>query len=209
VACGAGFLACAFAAEARWVDGIDLSRRMLQEAAMLARTRCRDNVSFCQADAEALPFRPAACDLVTSKLAIHYFPRPQIALAEMVRVATPAARLVLIDRISSENTEQRTYQNRIEKLRTLSKTYVYSESELVAALERSGLLVEARARYPEQMEVRAWVQAAGSDEETPHAILALLTAGGDPAGFQVRRKGDRLMMTHQTIVLVARRREGS
>jgi mannose-6-phosphate isomerase-like protein (cupin superfamily) len=28
VACGAGFLACAFAQSARWVYGIDLSRRM-------------------------------------------------------------------------------------------------------------------------------------------------------------------------------------
>jgi ubiquinone/menaquinone biosynthesis C-methylase UbiE len=182
---------------------------MVQEAAMLARTRRCNNVAFCQADAEALTFRPATCDLVTSKLAFHYFPHPQVALAEMVRVATPAARVMLIDRISSENPEQRTYQNRLEKLRTPSKTYVYSESQLVAALERSGLVVEARARYAEPMEVQAWIQAAGPDEETVHAILALLSAARDPAGFQVRRAGDRLMMTHQTTVLVARRREVS
>jgi hypothetical protein len=130
------------------------------------------------------------------------------ALAE-VRVATPAARVMLIDRISSENPEQRTYQNRLEKLRTPSKTYVYSESQLVAALERNGLVVEVRARYAEQMEVQAWIQAAGPDEATAHAILALLTAAGDPAGFQVRREGDQFMMTHQTTILVARQREMS
>jgi ubiquinone/menaquinone biosynthesis C-methylase UbiE len=182
---------------------------MVQEAVMLARTRRRDNAAFCQADAEALPFRPATCDLITNKLAFHYFPHPQVALDEMVRVATPAARVMLIDRISSENPEQQTYQNRIEKLRTPSKTYVYSESQLVAALEHSGLVIEARARYAEQMEVQAWIQAAGPDEETARAIMALLTAAGDPAGFQVRHEGDRLMMTHQTTVLVAHRREVS
>ena len=32
MACGAGFLACAFAEQAQWVYGIDLSRRMLHEA---------------------------------------------------------------------------------------------------------------------------------------------------------------------------------
>lgn len=79
----------------------------------------------------------------------------------------------------------------------------------MAALEHSGLVVEASARYAEPMAVPAWIQAAGPDEATAHAIVALLSAAGDPAGFQVRRAGDRLMMTYQTTVLVARRREGS
>ena len=69
-----------------------------------------------------------------------------------------------------------------------------------------GLIVDAQARYAEQMEVDAWLQASGPDEQTAHAILALLTPGGDPAGLQVRREGDRLLMTHQTVVLAARRR---
>ena len=41
---------------ARWVYGIDLSRRMVREADTLARTRGHHNTAFCQADAEALPF---------------------------------------------------------------------------------------------------------------------------------------------------------
>ena len=76
-------------------------------------------------------------------------------------MATRAARLVLIDRVSPEDPEPRAYQNRLEKLRTPSKTYVYSESQLVAALEGMGLIVEAQARYAEQMAVDAWLQAVG------------------------------------------------
>ncbi|MGH8070973.1 MAG: class I SAM-dependent methyltransferase [Candidatus Entotheonellia bacterium] len=206
MACGAGFLACAFAPRARWVYGIDLSRRMVHEAHTLARTRGHHNTAFCQADAEALPFGHDVCDLITSKLAFHYFPHPQVALAEMVCVATHEARVVLIDRVSPEDSEQRAYQNRLEKLRTPSKTYVYSESQLVAALEGVGLVVDAQARYAEAIEVDAWLRAAGVDEPTAHMILTLLTADGDPAGLQVRREGDRLLMTHQTVVLVVRRR---
>jgi ubiquinone/menaquinone biosynthesis C-methylase UbiE len=204
VACGAGFLACAFAQSARWVYGIDLSRRMVREAQTQAQTLGYDNTAFCQADAEALPFRHDVCDLVTNKLAFHYFPHPQLALAEMARVATHVAHVVLIDRVSPEDPEQRAYQNRLEKLRTPSKTYVYSASQLVGALAGVGLIVEAQARYAEQMEVHEWLRAAGPDEETSHTILALLTAAGDPAGLQVRREGDRLLMTHQAVVLVAR-----
>jgi ubiquinone/menaquinone biosynthesis C-methylase UbiE len=179
---------------------------MLDEAHTRAQTLGRQNTAFCQADAEALPFSHDVCDLVTCKLAFHYFPHPQVALAEMVRVATPEARVVLIDRVSPEDPEQRAYQNRLEKLRTPSKTYVYSESQLVAALEGIGLIVEAQTRYAEAMEVDTWLRAAGVDEPTAHTILTLLTADGDPAGLQVRREGERLLMTHQTVVLVARRR---
>ncbi len=179
---------------------------MVLEAHTLARTLGHHNTAFCQADAEALPFRHNVCDLITSKLAFHYFPHPHVALAEMARIATRAARLVLIDRASPEDPEQRAYQNRLEKLRTPSKTYIYSKSQLVAALADIGLIVEAQARYAEQMEVEEWLRAAGTDEPTAHTILAMLTADGDPAGLQVRREGDQLLMTHQTVVLVARRR---
>jgi ubiquinone/menaquinone biosynthesis C-methylase UbiE len=179
---------------------------MVHEAHTLAWTRGHHNTAFCQADAEALPFGHDVCDLITSKLAFHYFPHPQVALTEMARVATQAARVVLIDRVSPEDPEPRAYQNRLEKLRTPSKTYVYSESQLVAALADVGLIVDAQARYAEQMEVHEWLQAAGVDAPTAHTILALLTADGDPAGLLVRREGDRLLMTHQTVVLVARRR---
>jgi hypothetical protein len=108
--------------------------------------------------------------------------------------------------VSPKDPEQRAYQNRLEKLRTPSKTYVYSESQLVAALEGVGLVVDAQERYAEAMEVDAWLRAAGVDEPTAHMMLTLLTADGDPAGLQVWREGDRLLMTHQAVVLVARRR---
>jgi hypothetical protein len=107
--------------------------------------------------------------------------------------------------VSPEDPEQRAYQNRLEKLRTPSKTYVYTVLQLLAALEQSGLVVEEQAAYPEQMDVQAWIQAAGPDEDMAQAILAMLMAPGDPAGLQVRHEGERLVMTHQTVVLVARR----
>ena len=179
---------------------------MVREAHTRARTLGHHNTTFCQADVEALPFRHGVCDLLTSKLAFHYFPHPQVALAEMARVARHAARLMLIDRVSPEDPEQGAYQNRLEKLRTPNKTYVYSASQLVAALEGIGLVVEAQARYAEAMEVDVWLRAAGPDEPTVRTILTLLTVDGDPAGLQVRREGDQLLMTHQTVVLVARRR---
>jgi len=56
------------------------------------------------------------------------------------------------------------------------------------------------------MDVDTWIRAAGPDAVTAQTILELLTAGGDPAGLQVRHDQDRLMLTHQTCILVAHQR---
>lgn len=205
VACGAGFLVCELAKRARWAFGIDLSERMLAEARKLALALNQCNAAFGQADAERLPFGGEALDLVSCKLAFHYFPHPKAALAEMRRVATRAGRVVLVDRVSSEDPDKRRYQNQLEKLRTPAKVRVYSESEIVALLEEVGLRVEQRATYPEIMEVEEWIHATGPDEETARTILAMLTCEGDPAGLNVRREGNRQLLTHQTCILVASR----
>jgi SAM-dependent methyltransferase len=179
---------------------------MLHEARTLAQTLGRHNTAFCQGDAEALPFAPALFDVVTCKLAFHYFPHPELALGEMSRIGTSGGRVVLVDRVSAEDPEKRAYQNRLEKLRTPAKTYVYSASQLGMEMERAGLAIEQRATYQEHMDVEAWIRAAGPDADTAQTLLALLTAEGDPAGLQVRHEQGRLMLTHQTCLLVARLR---
>lgn len=203
VACGAGFLVCELAKRARWVFGVDLSGRMLAEARKLALALRQNNTAFYQADSELLPFRREAFDLVSCKLAFHYFPRPKVALGEMRRVATRAGRVALIDRVSSEDPDKRLYQNQVEKLRTPAKVRVYSESELVDLMEEVGLKVEQRGTYPETMGVEEWIRATGPDEETAQTIMTKLTREGDPAGLNLEREGDRLVLTHRTCILVA------
>lgn len=179
---------------------------MLMEAKTLARSLHLDNIALCQGDAEALPVSAETCDLLTCKLAFHYFPHPQVALQEMRRVTTRTGRVVLIDRVGAEDETKRAYQNQVETLRTPAKTYVYSASQLVTASETAEFVVDERADDAEPMEVHAWIDAAGPEAETAEKVLAMLTADGDPAGLHVRREGGRLLMTHQTVVLVAHRR---
>ena len=134
---------------------------MVSEAQRLAQTLEVDNAAFLQGDAERLPFAPHTFDTVTCKLAFHYFPHPQVALAEIRRVTTPKGRVVLVDRVSAEDPVKRAYQNRVEKLRTPAKSYVYSESELEQVLQAAGFVIDERASYAEHMGVEAWIQAAG------------------------------------------------
>ena len=61
------------------------------------------NVSFCQADAEALPFADASFNCVTIGFGLRNVTRKERALAEMHRVLRPSGRLLVLEFSKAEN----------------------------------------------------------------------------------------------------------
>lgn len=207
VACGAGFLVCELAKSVRKAIGVDLSSAMLSEAENHARALRLANTLFRLGDGEALPYPDGTFDIVTCKLAFHYFPNPGRAVGEMKRVAKKGARMVLVDRVSSTDQQKQEYHNRIEKLRTPSKTKVYSTSEIVDVLETRGLSVDHIQLYEQHQDFEEWIQTTGAPEENRRRAreLMLQSIRDDLTGLKARFEGDRLMMTHGTAILVAKK----
>ena len=72
------------------VLGVDLSTGMLATArAKAARLQLGDRVEFREMDAEHLALPDASFDVIVSLFALHHFPDPAAALAEMHRVLRP------------------------------------------------------------------------------------------------------------------------
>jgi ubiquinone/menaquinone biosynthesis C-methylase UbiE len=96
IACGAGEPAIAIGPLVAPGDvvAIDLVPEMLQSAAANAARAGCSNISFIEADAEALPFGSESFDLVTCRAAIMHFPDPMRALSEAHRVLRPGGRAV-------------------------------------------------------------------------------------------------------------------
>ncbi len=98
-ACGSGrFLhQLAQAFPAMQMSGIDLSQAYLQEAARYLRGR--RNVSFEQANAEALPFENGSFDIVTCVYLYHELPNEvrRRVTAEIARVLKPGGLFVFVD----------------------------------------------------------------------------------------------------------------
>lgn len=90
VGCGAGQTVAALrtrVGQAGLVVGVDLVAEMIAAGPTTA--------DLVVADAEALPFKDAAFDLVTCRAAIMHFPDPGRAAAEAQRVLRPGGRAVL------------------------------------------------------------------------------------------------------------------
>jgi len=96
VACGTGlvtFPAVRAVAPTGEVVGTDISQRMVDAAARVARERGLDRARFLRSDAEALDLPDGSFDAALCALGLMYFPDPLQAVREMLRVLRPSGRL--------------------------------------------------------------------------------------------------------------------
>ena len=90
VATGPGYVAAEAARRGATVCGVDVAE------AMVARAGAEHpGVEFRRADAQSLPFEEGAFDAVVGNFGLPHFGRPELAVAEGVRVLAPGGRLAL------------------------------------------------------------------------------------------------------------------
>lgn len=101
VCCGTGDIAFALAAQGATVTGLDFTQQMLDVARQRSATATpasgHENPMFLQGDAQALPFPDATFDAVTVGYGLRNLTRWETGLDEMIRVARPGGRLVVLD----------------------------------------------------------------------------------------------------------------
>ena len=85
VGCGTGVAAITAARIGARVRGVDLTPELLERARENARI-ANVEIDFREGDAEALPFDDSAFDVVLSHYGHMFAPRPDVAIAEMLRV---------------------------------------------------------------------------------------------------------------------------
>lgn len=143
VGCGTGALACvAFEKGATEAVCGDISAFMLNNARRKEGI-ANPNYTFCQLDAEGLPFKNNAFDAVISGMTFGTLPNQALAVAEMVRVAKPGG-LVCVGAHGPEH-----YWEAIDaSFRCINKRYILgyrlewwprNEEYMRRLFERSGL----------------------------------------------------------------------
>jgi ubiquinone/menaquinone biosynthesis C-methylase UbiE len=165
VGCGTGQLTARLRSELpdAVVVGCDFSRGMLARAAERS-----PDVGWVQGDAGRLPFADASFDAVCCTEAFHWFPDPERALAEFLRVLAPGGRL------------------RLE--------VINPPVELLSELTRVGSRLGGQPLYwPTRARLRTWLRRAGFRVESQRAVFRLPASVLLPAVLtSARREGDQL-----------------
>ena len=92
VGCGTGVVAITAERNGAHVTGLDLTPELLDRARENARI-ANAKIDFREGDVEALPFENGSFDVVLSQFGHMFAPRPDVALAEMLRVLKPGGRI--------------------------------------------------------------------------------------------------------------------
>ena len=97
--CGTGDIAFALAAKGADVTGLDFSEKMLEvaQARLQQPANHGRTVKFLQGDAQKLPFPDNSFDAVTMGYGLRNLSSWEAGLQEMVRVAKPGGRIVILD----------------------------------------------------------------------------------------------------------------
>ena len=100
--CGTGDLALALAQRGAETAGLDFSPQMLEVAETRRQKSCKSNLQsanpkFIQGDAQQIPFPDNSFDIVTVGYGLRNLSSWERGLDEMVRVAKPGARLIVLE----------------------------------------------------------------------------------------------------------------
>jgi ubiquinone/menaquinone biosynthesis C-methylase UbiE len=193
VATGGGHVARVFGPLVGEVVIADLTPAMLAEAGAFLRSSGLEQLRSAVVDAEALPFRRAAFDVVTCRIAPHHFPRPDRFVAEVARVLKPAGRFALVDSTVPEGVLG-AFFNGFEKLRDPSHVRSLTFAEWSTLVAEAGLNLHTVERFPKRHDFDDWTSRARVDPPTRDTLVAMMRGAGLEAerAFRVEWDGDRL-----------------
>lgn len=138
---------------------LDLTQAMLDEGLRRAEAASlADRITWMQGDAMALPFADASFDVYTISFGIRNVTRPDVALAEALRVLRPGGRLMVLEFGQIPNDLlQRAYD-------AYSFSVIPRLGQAVTGDRASyQYLVESIRRFPDQETFATMIRAAGFD----------------------------------------------
>jgi ubiquinone/menaquinone biosynthesis C-methylase UbiE len=175
VGTGAGTLALAIAPLVREVVGVD----RVPELLALARERAVGfgNVTFVEADATKLPFDDCSFDLTGTLRTLHHVPRPELVIAELVRVTRLRGALVVVDQLGPVDPLAALALDRFERARDPGHTRLLPEIDLRHLFEANGLVLVHERREVERRPLDAYLELAGCSGDARERALALAPEG--------------------------------
>jgi SAM-dependent methyltransferase len=205
VACGPGLVACAFAAVARQVTGIDLTPAMIEQAKKLQARKRLTNLTWQVGDVLALPYQDASFSLVITRYSFHHFLDPRAVFREMVRVCAPAGRVMVVDVVLVP--EKVAAYNRVEKLRDPSHTSTLTLAQFLDMPGQCGLTGLTTHFYNLEMELEAQLGASFPEPGDADKIRRIFRQdiGRDDLGLGAHFRGDKIYFAYPNLVLVGKK----
>src|SRR6266516_1745994 len=170
---GAGTLALALAPLVREVVGIDAVPELLEAA----RAKAPANATFVKGDATSLPFDSFSFDVASTRRTLHHIARPELVVAELVRVTRLGGKIVVEDQIAPTDPLAALEVDRFERARDPSHTRLLPDVDLRHLFEANGLVLQTRRYRTEPRALDSYLELAGCTGDARERAAALSPGG--------------------------------
>ena len=172
VGSGLGALAFALAPRVREVVSVDTDEAVVQRV----RETAPANVEVLVGDGEHLQFGSFEFDLAGTLRTLHHTRRPELLVAELVRVTKPGGTILVLDQLAPVDPLAALDLNRFERARDASTTRVLAEGDLRALFDANGLVLRREEVVSESRDLEAYLDLAGCEGEERERAKALAPA---------------------------------
>jgi ubiquinone/menaquinone biosynthesis C-methylase UbiE len=170
---GTGALALALAPLVARVIGVDIVPELLERGREAAELAGLGNLTFVEGDATKLPFDRDSFDLTTCHRTLHHVARPELVIAELVRVTRIGGRVLVVDQLAPADPLAAIELDRFESARDPSHTRLLPDIDIRAMLEANGLVLRASRQEQETRELDSYLDLAGCEGEARDVAAAV------------------------------------
>lgn len=175
VGSGLGALAFALAPRVREVVAVERNEAYVERL----RATAPPNVEALVGDGEHLDLPSYSFDLAGTLRTLHHTPRPELLLAELVRVTRPGGTLLVVDQLAPADPLAAVELNAFEHARDPSTTRVLSDQDLRGMFDANNLVLRRADVVTESRDLDAYldlVECSGAHRESVRALA--------PRGYQ-------------------------
>jgi ubiquinone/menaquinone biosynthesis C-methylase UbiE len=169
VGTGTGALALALAPLVREIVGVDREPGLLERA----REHAPANATFVEGDATALPFPDASFDLAGTLRTLHHVHRPELAVAELVRVTRPQGRILVVDQLAPLDPLEALELDRFERTRAPDHERLLSDQDLRSLFDANRLTLIREEHASETRDLQEFLDLAGCEGEARQTAVSL------------------------------------
>ena len=156
VGAGTGALAFTLAPLVREVVALEID----EELAARASRDAPPNVEIVVGDSEHLPFEDFSFDLAGTLRTLHHTRRPELLVAELVRVTRPGGTILVVDQLAPVDPLAALELTRFEHARDPSTTRVLSDADLRGLFDANGLVLRRSRVEREPRDLEAYLDLA-------------------------------------------------
>ena len=169
VGAGAGALAFALAPRVREVVAVEID----EELAERARETAPPNVEVVVGDGEHLTLDSFSFDVACTLRTLHHTRRPELLVAELVRVTRPGGTILVVDQLAPTDPLAALDLTRFEQARDPTTSRLLSDADLRGLFDSNNLVLRREIVTHEARDLDAYLDLAGCEGDERERVLRM------------------------------------